>query len=210
MIVAADHLGDPHVHVVDDDREVIGREAVGPEDDEVLEAAVVEADLTMNGIEEGGAALRRNAEAHGAGRGCGFTGSHLRSAQRQARLVVLLRAEPGGSALVRALAGPGARVSAAVVVVGVSAVDQLRGDGAIAVLPLRLEVRRMRSADLRAFVPGQSQPAHAVEDALHHLVGRPLHVGVLDTQDERPAGAPREQPVEESGAGAADVEVAGG
>ena len=43
-----------------------------------------------------------------------------------------------------------------------------------------------------------------------HLLRRALDVGVLDAQHEHAAVTPREQPVEERRAGAADVEVAGG
>ena len=92
---------------------------------------------------------------------------------------------------------------------GPSASETL-GRGPVSVEPLRLEVRRVRPADVRAFVPVESQPAQAVEDARDHLVRRALDVGVLDPQDEHAAMAPRVQPVEERRAGAADVQVAGG
>ena len=39
MIVAADHMGDLHVHVVDHDAEVIGGRAVGARDDQIVEFA---------------------------------------------------------------------------------------------------------------------------------------------------------------------------
>ena len=59
-------------------------------------------------------------------------------------------------------------------------------------------------------VPVEAQPAEALEDAGHHVGRRALDVGVLDAQDERAAGAAGVQPVEERGARAADVQVAGG
>ena len=68
----------------------------------------------------------------------------------------------------------------------------------------------MGAADLRAFVPVETEPAQAVEDALDHLRRRALGVGVFDAQHEHAAEPPREQPVEEGRAGAADVQVAGG
>ena len=80
---------------------------------------------------------------------------------------------------------------------------------AIELGPLRLEVRRVRPADVRPFVPVEPEPAQAVDDAGDHLPRRPLGVGVLDAQHERAAMPPREQPVEERRARAADVEVAG-
>ena len=66
-----------HVHVVHDDRQVIRREAVGPEDHEVLEAAVVEADLAMDGVGKRGATLRRHAEANGPRRTGSFQRRYL-------------------------------------------------------------------------------------------------------------------------------------
>ena len=81
---------------------------------------------------------------------------------------------------------------------------------AIAIEPLRLEIRRVRAADLRALVPIDPQPAQAIEDAGDHLGLRALDVGVFDAQDERAAVTAGIQPVEESGARAADMQVAGG
>ena len=49
-----------------------------------------------------------------------------------------------------------------------------------------------------------------IEDAADHVPRGPFGVGVLDAEDEGAAVAPREEPVEERGARAADVEVAGG
>src|SRR5690242_18312303 len=68
----------------------------------------------------------------------------------------------------------------------------------------------MRAADVRTLVPIEPEPAQAVDDSLHHLPRRALRVGVLDAQHEDAAVAPREEPVEEGRAGAADVKVAGG
>ena len=67
------------------------------------------------------------------------------------------------------------------------------------------------AADLRdrALVAVELEPAQRVEDLLDVLGRRALAVGVLDAQDERPAGVPREEPVVERGARAADVQRAG-
>ena len=52
VIVAADDVGDLHVDVVGDDRQVIGRLAVGPQNDEVLDLGVVELDRPVDEIVE--------------------------------------------------------------------------------------------------------------------------------------------------------------
>jgi hypothetical protein len=67
----------------------------------------------------------------------------------------------------------------------------------------------MRAADNRPLVPIQAEPAHAVEDAVDHLGGGSIGVSVLDPQHEDAAMPARQQPVEERGAGATDVQVTG-
>jgi len=60
------------------------------------------------------------------------------------------------------------------------------------------------------FVPFEAEPGEVGEDGLLGLPDGALEVGVLDAEHEAsPLGA-REEVVEERGAGAADVEVAGG
>src|SRR5438309_571686 len=72
----------------------------------------------------------------------------------------------------------------------------------VAVEPERLEVRSL--------VPVESQPAQRRLDALGPLGAGALEVGVLDPEDERSvlvmAGV---EPIEQGGAGAADVEEPG-
>jgi len=80
----------------------------------------------------------------------------------------------------------------------------------VTIEPPGLQVRRVRPADDRALVPVETEPAQTVENARDHLVGRSLQIGVLDAQHEHAARVPREQPVEERGTRAADVEVASG
>src|SRR3954471_10610750 len=58
-------------------------------------------------------------------------------------------------------------------------------------------------------VPGQPQPGQAVDDGVDGGRGRTLAVGVLDAQQHLAAVAAREQPVEQGGAAASDVEKAG-
>jgi hypothetical protein len=74
---------------------------------------------------------------------------------------------------------------------------------------LRLVVRSVRAADVGPFVPGHAEPAHALQDAVDHLIRRALGVGVLDPKHEDAAVATGQQPVEERGAGPADVQIPG-
>ena len=61
----------------------------------------------------------------------------------------------------------------------------------------------------RLAVPVEAEPVEAVEDGVDRGLGRPLAVGVLDAQEERPAEAPGVEPVEQSRARAADVQKSG-
>ena len=79
--------------------------------------------------------------------------------------------------------------------------EKLFGGLAIEIEALRLEER--------ALVPVEAEPAHAFEDALDHFFRGALEVGVFDAQDKGSAEVAGEEPVEEGGAGSADVEIAG-
>ncbi len=60
VIVAADHMGDAHVLVVNDDRQHIGRRTIGAQQDHVVELGVLDRDLALHGIlDHRLAALRR-------------------------------------------------------------------------------------------------------------------------------------------------------
>ena len=58
-------------------------------------------------------------------------------------------------------------------------------------------------------VPVEPEPAHAVEDRVDRRLGRAGAIGILDAQQELAAVMAREQPVEQRGARAADMEEAG-
>ena len=97
------------------------------------------------------------------------------------------------------------------------AVRQQRLNAALIIfLPLTLEIRAAIAfaraggvAGERAFVPVKSEPAQAVEDDVHSFLRIARGVGVLDAEDERAAGMAGVEPVEERGARAADVQIAG-
>ncbi len=57
----------------------------------------------------------------------------------------------------------------------------------------------------RLFVPVEPQPRQAVEDRVDRGLRRAFAIRVLDAEQEAPTVVPREQPVEQGGAGTADV-----
>ena len=59
VVVAADHMGYPHIVVVDNDREIVGRAAVRPQDDQIVELGIRDRDLTLNMVADCRRALLR-------------------------------------------------------------------------------------------------------------------------------------------------------
>ncbi len=78
---------------------------------------------------------------------------------------------------------------------------QLLGCGLVERQPLGLKER--------SFIPFHAEPAHAIEDALDHVLGGPLEIGIFDAQNEGAAGVTGKQPIEEGSARATYMEVAG-
>ncbi len=52
VVVAADHMGDVHVEIVDHHAEVVGRHAVGAQEHEIVQLAVGDRDLALDQIVE--------------------------------------------------------------------------------------------------------------------------------------------------------------
>ena len=182
MIVAAHHLGDPHLGVVDGDGEVVEDRAVAAGDDEVVVAAVGKADRAADQVLDHGLAVVGHAQPH-------------RAAAVAGRLAAV--------AAVGAVLGlPGLDVlGGGRVAVGGAGVEQLLQRLGVALGP-----RGLRD---RPHVPVELEPLHRVEDLRDVLLGRALAVGVLDPQHQLAAAMAGRKPVVESGPGAADVQGAG-
>ena len=94
--------------------------------------------------------------------------------------------------------------------VGLALVPELLGGLLVQVQAIGLCVGAIVAAHLGALVPVQAQPTHGAQNDLRVLVGGTGGVGVVDAQDERAAVCTGESPVIDSGAGAADVQLARG
>ena len=181
MVLAADHVGDARVEVVDGDGEVVEDRAVRPGDHGVVEVDVAEARLAPDEVADHGLPLVGDVQAHRALRLCIAAKAALVAVARLERLDVV---GGGGRAVRRAR------------------LQELREDLAVALGALGLEHGSLVPVDL--------QPAQGVEDLLHVLGSGALAVGVLDPQDQGVRLPARGQPVVERGAGAADVQGARG
>src|SRR5438067_51242 len=72
-----------------------------------------------------------------------------------------------------------------------TSLDELQRRVDVELIALRLEVRAIGPADLGALVPGDAEPAKAVQNRLQRLRTIPLGVGVVDAQHELAAEASR-------------------
>ena len=205
VIFASNHVRDLHRGVINDDGEVVRRAAVRSQDDRIAYHPGFERDLTAHQV------AKRDVLSDG---------------DRKAERGRLSRADPVGRggwvdratlpAVLRWLTGSERLAPLAFEIfrgteAGVRAggVEQRPRRGRVLADSLGLPVRRMRSADVWPFVPVESQPPQIVKDGPFRLARRSFDIGVLDTEHERAAVTPRQQPVEERRAGVADVEVSG-
>ena len=180
MVVPADHLGDPHVRVVDGDGEVVERGAVSPGDHQIVGEPVLEANRAADQIVDHGLALIGDPQAD-------------RGALDLAGLAAIADVAVLGLPRLDVLGGRGVRI-------GLARLDQLGDPLAMARAPLCLAQR--------ALVPLSACHSQRVEDLGDVLRSRALAVGVLDPQHERAAGTAGGEPVVEGGPRASDVERA--
>jgi hypothetical protein len=187
-------MGHAHVMVVDHHRQHVDRGAVAAQQDHVVELVVADHDVALDDVADHGLAVagRLDADRRGdAGRGVG--GIAVAPAAVVARRLAF--GARTGAHLLQLLGG-------AVAAIGLALAQQFMGDLGMA--------RGARELVDDLAIPVQLQPAQAFEDRVDRRLGRPLPVGVLDAQAEDAAVMAREQPVEQGGARAADVQEAGG
>jgi hypothetical protein len=194
VVVAADHVRDAHVDVVDDDAEVVRRRAVGAREHEVVELRVGDLDAALHRVVPRDDAVVRVAKA-----------DHRRDARRRRHSLRVLR--PPAAVVARLLAARLLRraqrvelFGGHVVAIREAARDQIVERGAVSVHPLRLEVRTL--------VVVEAEPGHRVDDRLHCFRGRAFGVGILYAQDERAAMPARERPRKQRGADVAEMQEA--
>ena len=206
VVVAADDMGDLHHGVVDDSREVVRGRAIGAEDDKVVELLGIEGHLAVDGIVDNDvAAVLGHLDAKDVGlAGLDATAGLLGIKIAATALIAL----EGVLALLRGLAVGVELLLGAEAGIGLALVPKLLGGLLVQVQALGLGVGAKIAAHLGTLVPVQAQPTHGAQDDLRVLVGRAGGIGVVDAQDERAAVCTGESPVIDSGAGAADVQLA--
>ena len=206
MVIAADDVGDAHHRVVDDGREVVGRGAVGAEDDEVVELLRVEGHVAVDRIvDDDVAAVEGHLDAQDVGLAGLDAAAGLLGIKIAAAALIALE---GVLALLRGLAVGVELLLGAEAGIGLALIPELLGGLLIQVQALGLGVGAKIAAHLGTLVPVQAQPTHGAQNDLRVLVGGTGGIGVVDAQDERAAVCAGKSPVIDSGAGAADVQLA--
>ena len=185
VIVAADHMGDAHVVVVDHDRQHVGRVAVAAQQHEVVEVLVLPDHAALHLVLDHGLAGLRRLEADGG----------LHAGRRLGRIAVAPQAviEPGAALGAGLLAHRRQFLGGGVAVIGLAAGEQLLGDFAMP----------RGAAELvdDVAVPIELQPFQAVENRGNGRLGRALAIGVLDPQQHLAAGFLGIEPVEQTRCG---------
>ena len=173
-----DHVRDAEVVIVDRARQVIEAGAVRALHDVVLLIGPVERDVAPHEVVKAALTFARHLEPHDSLAPFGFEplrvrvgDGHPRAAVEKRALVLL-----GGGALGLDLLGR------RVVAIRMARCEQTRDGGPVRLVPLRLEVRGMRSAHLGPLVPIDAEPAETIEDGLQRLRDVALLVGVVDAQ----------------------------
>ncbi len=197
VLVAAEHVRDPHVPVVHHHREVVGGHAVVAHDDQVVDLLVADRDGALDEIVPGHVAVGRVGEAH-----------HRLHAGGNRRQRLAGQRAPG--AVVAALLAARLLVGLHPVQVpgrAVAEVGRARGEHLVDHRPVAIEALHLVD---RALVVLQAQPLHGGKDLLHRVLRGTRDVGVLDAQHELAAMVTRERPRVQRGARGAEMEEARG
>ncbi len=171
MIVAANHVRNAHVPVIDHHAEVVSWRAIGTGNDEVIQLAIRNDDTALDLIIPGHITDLRVSETH----------HRLHAGWRSRQLLALLR--PPGTVVARLQTGLHLRRAhlfqrfrRGIAVIGATGIQHLLDHFLVAVDALHLIER--------TFVLLQPQPCHAVQNRLHGLRCRTCDVGIFNTQNE--------------------------
>ena len=194
VVVAAQDLRDAHVVIVDDDGQHVGRRAVAPQEDEVVQLLVPDRDVALNGVRDDGGAVLRHAQAYGEGR--------IRRLGR-----VAIAPEPVVTRRPGLRPAPSRAWSRALPASHSSDRRFRRARSSCAT-----SAWRARRSDWKTTSPSQSSSSQRRPSRMASIapcVERARSVSSIRRQ-EAATGRARQQPVEERGPRAPDMEISGG
>ena len=198
QVLAPDDVGDPGVGVVDGVGQVEDRGPRRAHDHEVGDRAPGDGDLAPDDVGERADAVVGCPEPDRPGPALPRP---LRPFVGRQVAAVPVVAGVGGPGRLAGLVAGGDLLLGAEALVGGAALEELPGRVEVAVEAVGLEVGPL--------VPVEAEPPQGRLDAVRPVLAGSFDVGVLDPQHERAALVAGVEPVEQGGAGAADVEEAG-
>ena len=173
-------MGDMHTVIVDNVGKVIGRIAVGLQQNLILQLLIFHRDLSVNRVLEGGRALQRH-----------FLTNNIGDSLSQKPVYLFLRQIPAVAVVTAAdalLLVEGVQpLFGTEAVISLALFHQLFRIGLVHILSLALYIRAVFTAHIRALVMLQAYHIQRAVDYLHSAIHQPLLVGVLDPQNEFPA-----------------------
>ena len=191
MVVAADDMRDPHVVIVDDDREHVGGRSVGAKQDEIIEFTVLDRHLSLDLVVDRGLAFLRRLQP-----------------DDECAVALVGAIAPGADDLQWAAFALGEFALRSDLLrshpafIGMAAGQHLLCHLGMAVGEMRLEIGLA--------VPVEAKPFHSVEDRVDRRLGGSGLVGILDAKQKPSAVPARVEPVEQGGPRAADMKKTGG
>ena len=196
-------MGDAHEVIIHNIGKVIGRQAVGLQQDLVLHLFILHGDIAKGDIVERRRAGAGDLLADDVGRTARQLFLDLRRAQLGAAAGMLGDggAALGGSAVVTFLAEA---------VVRAAFFDEKLCVFAEEVLPLGLDIGADGAADIGAFVVIQAALGHGVVDDVDRAFDQAALVRILNAQDKFAAGPAGDEPGIQGRAKIADMHIAGG
>ena len=187
-------MGDAHVVIVHHHGQHVSRGAVRAQQHEIVEFGIGDSYIALHQIGQGNLAFARGLDAHHEGLahgvGCGIGIAPFAFDAERAALG-LCRLTAGGQFLWRQIAA-----------ISLAGCQQLRGHLGMPAGPGKLEHRR--------FIAGKAQPIQTVENRLDRGLCGAGAVCVLDSQQVLAAVVSCKQVIEQGGARAANVQIAGG
>ena len=204
VLVAAYNMGDAHEVVVHNVGKVVGRHAVGLNQDLVVQCAVLHCHISVNVVVECGSSLQRHLLANDVGNTC--VQLFLNFFRREIPAVAVIHGSNVRSFLNFPHFFQTLLVTEAVICV--TGFHQFFRVGLEHAHTLRLYIRSHRTADVRTFVPVQTGNPQGVIDHINGTFYITFLIGVLDPQNKIAVLFLGDQIGKQCGTQVADVHIA--
>ena len=204
MFLRPQHMRHAHQMVVDDNGKVVSRRAVGLRNHKIIKLGQIKIHAAMNHVFHPHVSFHGNLKTDGMRFPCRDPALHFLFGKVAAgtgiteRLLPLPLDLPLGFQFFRC----------AETVIGLTLIQQLLKIFLINLRALGLVIRFTGTAHFRTFVPVQAQPFHTADDLVYRTFLETGRIRIFNTQNQFAALTSGKQPVEQTGAGAAHMQIA--